>query len=80
MDYQEFGKKLAFLRKEQKISQEQLSKDLGISRATISAFENGRSPDVGLKKILQIIDSLGYELTLKEKAPFPTFEELLDER
>lgn len=41
MDFKEFGKNLAILRKQNKISQEQMAKDLGISRATISSFENG---------------------------------------
>ncbi|AFL68369.1 helix-turn-helix domain-containing protein [Sulfurospirillum barnesii] len=80
MDLREFGTHMAQLRKAKKVSQEQLSRDLSISRATISALENGTSSDVGIKKILQILDYLGYELTCKEKSPFPTFEELKDER
>ena len=80
MDLQEFGAHIAQLRKAKKVSQQELSKDLGISRATISSLENGTSSDVGIKKILQILDYLGYELTSKEKSPFPTFEELRDAR
>ena len=80
MDLQEFGTHIAQLRKAKKVSQQELSKDLGISRATISSLENGTSSDVGIKKILQILDYLGYELTSKEKSPFPTFEELRDAR
>ena len=80
MDLREFGAYIAQLRKTKKVSQEQLSRDLGISRATISSLENGTSSDVGIKKILHILDYLGYELTCKEKSPFPTFEELRDER
>ncbi|ATB69322.1 HTH-type transcriptional regulator [Sulfurospirillum diekertiae] len=80
MDVREFGSYIATLRKEKKVSQEQLARDLNISRATISSLENGTSSDVGIKKILQILDYLGYELTCKEKSPFPTFEELRDER
>lgn len=80
MDLREFGAHMAQLRKEKKVSQEQLSRDLSISRATISSLENGTSSDVGIKKILQILDYLGYELTCKEKSPFPTFEELRDAR
>ena len=80
MDLKAFGAYIAQLRKAKKVSQEQLSRDLGISRATISSLENGTSSDVGIKKILHILDYLGYELTCKEKSPFPTFEELRDER
>jgi len=80
MDLKKFGAHMAQLRKEKKVSQEQLSRDLSISRATISSLENGTSSDVGIKKILHILDYLGYELTCKEKSPFPTFEELRDAR
>ena len=80
MEFKEFGAYIAKLRKVKKVSQEQLSRDLSISRATISSLENGTGSDVGIKKILQILDYLGYELTCKEKSPFPIFEELRDAR
>lgn len=78
MDYYELGQKIAILRKGKKISQQKLSADLGISRATISSFENGSSMEIGLRKVMQICDYLGYEMHIKEKSPFPVFEELLD--
>lgn len=80
MDFNKFGKSIAFIRKDKKISQEQMAKDLNISRATISSLENARTVDIGIRKILQIIDYLGYELSFKEKSAFPTFEELRDEK
>lgn len=76
MDFQEFAKELQRLRKEQKISQQELAEDIGISRATLSSFENARCSDIGVKKVMQIADYLGYELSLRVKSPFPTFEEL----
>ena len=78
MDFYELGKELATLRKSKNISQQTISKDLNISRATISNFESGTSSDIGLKKVLQIIDYLGYEINLKEKSPFPVFEEVVN--
>lgn len=80
MDFKEIGKETATLRKMKKISQKELSQNLHISRATISSFENGNSVDIGLKKVLQIIDYLGYEFALKEKTQFPVFEDILNER
>ena len=80
MDFKEFGESIALMRKDKKISQGQMAKDLNISRATISSLENAKTVDIGIKKILQIIDYLGYELVFKEKSAFPTFEELRDER
>ena len=60
MDFYELGKELALLRKNKNISQQIISKDLNISRATIRNFESGASSDIGLKKVLQIVDYLGY--------------------
>jgi transcriptional regulator with XRE-family HTH domain len=78
MELKELGKSVAILRKEKKVSQEKLSKEVKISRATISGFENGTCTDIGYKKVLQIIDYLGYELSLKEKSPFPVFEDIVN--
>ena len=80
MDFKELGQEIANLRKIKRISQDEMSVDIHISRATISSFENGRAGDIGLKKVLQIIDYLGYELSLKEKSDFPVFEDILNER
>ncbi len=80
MDFKELGKQIASNRKEQHISQEILSSNLGFSRVTLSSLENGNVGDIGIKKVLQIIDYLGFEFVLKEKSSFPTFEELVDER
>ncbi|MDQ7047707.1 MAG: helix-turn-helix transcriptional regulator [Sulfurovum sp.] len=66
------------IRKDKKIFQQQVATDLNISRATISNFESGSCGDIGLKKVIQIVDYLGYEVDLKEKSPFPVFEELLN--
>lgn len=78
MDFKEFGETISHLRKEQKISQDTLCKDIGISRATLSSFENGRGVDIGFKKVLQIVDYIGYKIEIKENTQFPTFEELRD--
>lgn len=78
MDFIELGQKVKQLRTERRVSQQLMAEHLDISRATLSAFENGRSGDIGIKKVMYILDYLGYELSIKEKSSFPTFEELLD--
>ena len=78
MDFYELGKELALLRKNKNISQQTISKDLNISRATISNFESGASSDMGLKKVLQIVDYLGYKINIKEKSLFPVFEDIIN--
>ena len=69
---------LALLPKSKNISQQTISKDLNISRATISNFESGASSDMGLKKVLQIVDYLGYKINIKEKSLFPVFEDIIN--
>jgi len=78
MNFQEFGKDISKLRKKHSISQSELCENIGISRATLSSFENGKSVDIGFKKVLNIIDYLGYQMHIKKSSPFPTFEELRD--
>jgi transcriptional regulator with XRE-family HTH domain len=77
MNYQALGQYFASLRHEQGHSQQQVADAVGISRATINAFETGRSGDVGIKKILRLADYLGYELCVRPASPFPTLDELV---
>ena len=77
MNLKELGKEIKKHRKEQKTSQTKLCENINISRATLSSLENGRG-EIGFKKILQIIDYIGFEFTLKEKNSFPTLEDLRD--
>jgi transcriptional regulator with XRE-family HTH domain len=79
VDYRELGQAFAKLRREQGASQQQVADAVGISRATINAFETGRAGDVGLKKVLRLADYLGYELCIRPASPFPTLEELVRE-
>jgi len=80
MDYKNLAKQISILRKSQNISQVEMANDLNISRATISSLENANANDIGIKKVLQILDYLNYELCFKEKAAFPSFEELQNEQ
>lgn len=80
MDLSTLGKTIATLRRQQNVSQQLMADHLGLSRATINALENGRSGDVGVRKVMKILDYLGHELAVREKSPFPTLEELRDEQ
>lgn len=80
MDFQTLGHEISALRQQQGVSQQKMADHLGISRATINALENGRSGDIGIRKVIKILDYLGKELAVRDKSPFPTLEELRDER
>ena len=62
MDLKDLGQEIKHFRKDKSITQTILCQDLKISRATLSSLENGRG-EIGFKKILQIIDYLGYEFS-----------------
>ncbi|NPA72721.1 MAG: helix-turn-helix transcriptional regulator [Gammaproteobacteria bacterium] len=78
MDFKELGRQVAELRGLKKISQQRLADAIGVSRVTINALETGRAGDVGVRKVLKVLEYLGYEIHIKEKSRFPTFEELRD--
>ena len=79
MNYLELSQAISTQRKSAGLSQRALAEMTGISRATISAFENGRAPDLGIRKLILIARCLQLELTLRDQSPFPTYEELRDE-
>jgi transcriptional regulator with XRE-family HTH domain len=79
MDFQALGQEIRQRRRQRRVSQTLMAEHLTISRATLNALETGRAGDIGIKKVIKILDYLGMELSLREKSPFPTFEELRDE-
>ena len=76
MDFNEIGLAVTEFRRVQRFSQQRIADATGLSRATINALETGRAGDVGLRKVIKIMDYLGYEIQLKEKSNFPTLEDL----
>lgn len=77
MEFQELALHVKQQRKQKSITQEKMCYDLHISRATLSSFENAKG-DIGVRKILQILDYLGFTCKIVEKSPFPTLEDLRD--
>lgn len=76
MNTVELGQQIRQLRLAAGISQQQMSNDLALSRATLNGLEKGRSGDIGIRKIIKILDYLGMELAIIDKSPFPTFEQI----
>ncbi|WP_404418481.1 helix-turn-helix domain-containing protein [Marinospirillum sp.] len=79
MDFLELGGQIRALRREQGFSQQQLAEHLQISRVTLNSLETGRAGDVGVRKVIKVLDYLGHELAIREKSPFPTLEELREQ-
>lgn len=78
MTLHELGTTIKTLRKEKKWSQDDLEKYSGITKRTISKIENGFIDEVGIKKVENILDLLGYEFALRPKGRPKTLEELQD--
>lgn len=67
MNYrEEIGQRIAQLRKEKGLTQEQLSQMTGLDRANIAKIENGRY-NTGIDIIGKICDALGCRIELKEE-------------
>ena len=75
----EIGGNIRKERKRQKISQGNLAKTLGMSRSTISQIESGIVQDIGVRKLIRILDYLGLELRTRPAGAPPTLDELKEQ-
>ena len=70
MNLYELGNRIKTLRKEQKMTQEELASLAGISRVTLGKIERGHFGSVSVKTLDLIISTLGYEIELRTKSGF----------
>ncbi len=75
----EIGKYIRQERKKRKMSQAKLAGLLGMSRTTIGQIENGTIQDIGIRKLLRILEVLDLELRVRMAGARPTLDELRDE-
>lgn len=61
-------------RRQAGLTQAELAARLHMSRATISQLENGIIEELGVRKIAQICDRLGLEITIRERRPLTLHE------
>jgi len=66
-------------RKKNKQSQAELARILGMSRTTIGQIENGTVQEIGVRKLIRILEFLGLELRVRPLGAPPTLEELREE-
>ena len=78
-DIQGFGEQVLTLRKDSGLSQSELARMAGVSRAFVSGLENGQMHDPGMKKILRVLKVLGKGLKIVSFGP-PSLEDLLAEQ
>ena len=72
----DIGEDIRKERKRRKISQEKMAKDLEMSRATISQIESGTVQEIGVRKLIRILEYLDLELRVRPAGAPPTLDEL----
>lgn len=65
MQLQELGYAIRQARLARQITQAQLAQAAGLSRTTLNRFENGLAGDLGVRKILALLDQLDLILSLQ---------------
>jgi transcriptional regulator with XRE-family HTH domain len=76
----EIGKEIRKERKVRRISQGKLAKDLEMSRSTISQIESGIVQEIGVRKLIRILEYLNLELRVRPAGVPPTLDELRSEK
>lgn len=79
MQWDEVGRLLREARKAAGRTQAELADALGMSRATISALENGTIAEIGARKLDTLCEALGLSLYVGPKRKRPTLRELREE-
>ena len=80
LDLISLGTKITERRKTLKLSQAELARKAGLSRATLDALENGRAGELGFSKVTRLLAALGLELTLQTaSSQRPTLDQLMQE-
>jgi transcriptional regulator with XRE-family HTH domain len=73
------GKQIREARKSRKITQADLAKAIGMSRTTIGQIEKGTVQEIGVRKLIRVLEFLGLELRVRPAGRPPTLEELREE-
>ena len=73
------GKQIREARKSRKITQADVADAIGMSRTTIGQIENGTVQEIGVRKLIRVLEFLGLELRVRPAGRPPTLEELREE-
>ena len=76
----ELGKNIKEARRRLKITQAELAAKTGVSRTTMSQLEGGTITDIGIRKVIRILEYLGLEISVRPAGSPPTLDELSAER
>lgn len=80
MDFTQLGAQLKEARLARRLSQLELAKPLGMSRATISSIESGRCAEIGVRKLTALMQQVGLDLYVGARRTRPTLDDIRAER
>ncbi len=72
----DIGQQIRQARKDRRLTQATLAAALGMSRATISQLEQGTVQDLGIRKVVRLLEFLGLTLQVRPQGKPPTLDEL----
>ena len=76
MDLASIGTLFKKARRQSRLTQDELARMLGMSRATLSALESGRCDEIGVRKLTALLEAVGLDLFVAPRRSRPTLEEL----
>jgi transcriptional regulator with XRE-family HTH domain len=76
----DIGQQIRQARKMRKLTQADLANALAMSRTTIGQIESGTVQEIGVRKLIRILEYLGLELRVRIAGSPPTLDELREER
>lgn len=77
MSLEEIGAAIREARKSRKMTQTDLAQAVGLSRYTIIQLESGQVSDIGIRKVLSILNTLALEMSIqKMQTKRPTLNEM----
>jgi transcriptional regulator with XRE-family HTH domain len=74
------GRSIRDARKRMKLTQAEVAKAVGIARSTLGQIEKGTIQDIGIRKVLRVLDLLNLEIATRPRGAPPTLEELREEQ
>lgn len=76
MTLAELGSEVARVRKERRFSQTDLARAAAVSRQSISLLERGTLSDLGVQKVMRVLDALDLELVVRPAGHPVTLDDL----
>lgn len=76
----DLGLEVARLRQLQGMTQRELAKLVGMGQSTLARFETGGVSEFGSRKLMRLLEALGYELTVTPLATSFTLDDAVAQR